>query len=195
MIHQRQSDAGRARAAYRRALAGARKIGEARITASALSNLGVLDADDGRPNDALDAFRQARAIFTDLGAHTEVTRAAWGIGFTLLSVARYTAAIPVLRDARQQLRMLSLPEEAGIAGVDLVHAYLAVQQHNAARRLLLAVIEEFRTSGLNEGALDGLQYLHDVLPEARPETARHVRTYLSRLRDEPTLRFLPPDGQ
>jgi tetratricopeptide (TPR) repeat protein len=195
MIHQRQGDGEEARAAYRRALAGARKIGDAHTAGSALSNLGVLNADHGRPDEALDAFQQARAIFTDLGAHAEVARAAWGIGFALLASGRYTAAIPMLREARQQLRLLSLSEEAGIAGVDLVHAYLAVQQYDAARRLLVAVIEEFRPSGLNERALVALKYLHDAVPEARPETARHVRTYLSRLREEPARLFLPPDWQ
>ncbi len=195
MIHQQQGSAQYARAAYHRALAGARKIGDPQTAGSALSNLGVLDADHGRPGDALDAFRQARVIFTDLGAHAEVARAEWGIGFALLAAARYTAAIPVLRKGRQQLRTLSLPEEAGIAGVDLVQAYLAVGQHNAARRLLLVVIEEFRTSGLNGRAVAALKYLHDALPEARPETARHVRMYLTRLRDEPARLFLPPDWQ
>ncbi|MEA2465375.1 MAG: hypothetical protein QOJ98_3122 [Acidobacteriota bacterium] len=195
MIHQRQGYAARARAAYRRALAGARKIGEAQTAASALSNLGVLDADNLRPSDAVDSFRQARAIFADLGARAEVARAGWGIGFALLAARRYAAAIPVLREARQQLRLLSMPEEGGIAGVDLVQAYLAMDKYDAARRLLLAVIEEFRTAGLNERAFVALKYLHDAVPEARPETARHVRTYLIRLRDEPGLLFLPPGGQ
>ena len=137
----------------------------------------------------------ARAIFADLRAHTEVARAGWGIGFALLAARRYAAAIPVLREARQQLRLLSMPEEAGIAGVDLVQAYLAMDKHDAARRLLLAVIEEFRAAGRNERALVALKYLHDAVPEARPETARHVRTYLIRLRDEPALLFLPPGAQ
>lgn len=194
MIHQRQGHAARARAAYRRALAGARKIGEALTAASALSNLGVLDAEDRRPSEAMDAFRQARAIFADLGAHAEVARAGWGIGFALLAARRYATAIPVLREARQQLRLLSMPEEAGIAGVDLVQAYLGVDKHDAARRLLLAVIGEFEAAGLNERALVALKYLHDAVPVARPETALHIRTYLTRLRDEPALLFLPPGG-
>jgi tetratricopeptide (TPR) repeat protein len=195
MTYQRADQVERARKAYRRALSRARKIGEARIAGSALLNLAVLDGHQRRPGDALDSFQQARAIFSELGAHVEVARAAWGIGFTLLAAGRYTAAIPVLRDARQQLRALSLPEEGGIAGVDLVQAYLAVDQQNAARRLLLAVIEEFRTAGLNERAVAALTYLQEVAPEARRETARHVRAYLDRLREEPALPFLPPDGQ
>jgi len=195
MIHQRRGKAAAARAAYRRALAGARKIGEAHTAGSALSNLGLLDANDGRPSDALDAFRQARAIFSDLRAHTEVARAGWGIGVALLCCCRFAAAVPVLRDARQQLRALSLAEEGGLAGVDLVEAYLALEKRDAARRLLLAVIEEFRAARLNERALVALRYLHDVAPQARRQTAQHVRTYLLRLREEPTLLFLPPDAQ
>jgi tetratricopeptide (TPR) repeat protein len=195
MIHQRQGYAARARVAYRRALAGARKIGEAQTAASALSNLGLLDANTGRSSDALDSFRQARAIFSDLRAHTEVARAGWGIGVALLSSGRFPAAVPVLREARQQLRALSLAEEGGLAGVDLVEAYLAMDKHDAARRLLLAVIEEFRAARLNERALVALRYLHDIVPHAQRDTVRHVRTYLIRLRDEPTLLFLPPDVQ
>ncbi len=143
----------------------------------------------------MDAFRQARAIFSELRAHTEVARAGWGIGVALLCSGRFTAAIPVLREARQQLRALSLAEEGGLAGVDLVEAYLATDKRDAARRLLLAVIDEFRAAGLNERALVALRYLHDVAPQARRQAARHVRTYLVRLREEPTLLFLPPDAQ
>ena len=70
-----------------------------------------------------------------------------------------------------------------------------MDKNDAARRLLLAVIEEFRAARLNERALVALRYLHDIVPHAQRETVRHVRTYLIRLRDEPTLLFLPPDVQ
>ena len=85
-----------------------------------------------------------------------------------------------------------MPEEAGLAGVDLVEACLALGRDSAARTLLEEVIEEFRRSGLNERALVALTYLRD-LPAPRRDTAAHVRTYLSRLRREPQLLFALPD--
>lgn len=193
MIHHRQRALPFARESYRTAAAKARSAGDVRTVASAYINLGVLDAELGNVNDALDALQQARAIFIELGADAEVARASWGVGLALLTAGKFEAAIPVLQEARFAFRALRMPEEAGLAGVELVEAHLALERQAVARDVLLAVIEEFREARLNERALVALAYLRDLGPAALPATAHHVHSYLFRLRSEPTLLFLPPE--
>jgi tetratricopeptide (TPR) repeat protein len=193
MIRHGQGDAAAARSAYHRALEVARGIGHAQIVASVYVNLGVLDAERGRTNDALDSLQQARAIFIELGAHGEIARARWGIGMALLNASKYEAAIPLLRDAREDFRELAMIEEAGLAGIELVEAHLALDRTDAAREILAVVIDELRGASLSEHALVALAYLRDLGPAVRRESAHHVYAYLLRLRREPALLFQPPD--
>lgn len=192
MIHHRQGDASAARNAYRRAVGIARRTGDAQIVASAYVNLGVLDAERGRTNDALDSLQQARAIFVDLNANGEIARANWGIGLALLGASRFDAAIPLLRDARVAFLGLGMIEEAGLAGIELVEAHLALDRSDTARAILTIVIDELRAASLGERALVALAYLRDLGPAVRRESARHVHAYLLRLRREPALLFHPP---
>lgn len=193
MIRHGQGDRTAAVTAYRGAIATAHASGDSQIIASAYTNLGVLDAEHGLTNGALDALQQARAIFEDRRAFAEVARANWGIGLALLTASRFEAAIPLLREARRVFRTVGMNEEAGLAGVELAEAYLALDRHTAAQRLILVVIDEFRAASLNERALVALAYLRDLGPAARRESAHHVYLYLSRLRREPLLLFLPPE--
>lgn len=192
MIEHRHGTIAAAVDAYRRAIMTAREVYDIRTVASAYVNLGVLDAEQGRTNAALDSLQQARSIFSELRASAELPRASWGIGVALLTAGRHEAAIPVLRDTRRAFQQVGMPEEAGLAGVHLAEAYLALDRHTAAHRLITAVIEEFRAAKLNERAFVALAYLRDLGPAARRESAQHVYTYLTRLRREPQLVFLPP---
>jgi hypothetical protein len=88
-----------------------------------------------------------------------------------------------------------MAEEAGLAGVRLVEAYLALERRDAARAIIVTVIDEFRAASLNERALIALAYLRDLGPAARPTEAQHVHSYLTRLRHEPALLFRPPEEQ
>lgn len=193
MILHARGGAQEAIVAYRRALDAARASGDVRTVASALIDIGIVEAEEGRTNAALDALQQARAIFRDLHADAEVARANWGVGLALLTASRFEAAIPVLRDARRAFLASGLIEEAGLAGVELAEAYIALDRHAAAHRMIVAVTGELRAARLNERALVALAYLRDLGTAARAESARHVYTYLSRLRREPQLLFLPPE--
>jgi len=191
MIHHRRGDAVQARRAYQRALEVALAGGDPLVAGSVYINLGVLDAEGGRTSDALDSLHQARAIFTELEAACEIARASWGIGLALLGAAKHEPAIPLLRDARESFLALSMVEEAGLAGIELVEAHLALERREIAREILGAVIDEFRDASLNERALVALAYLRELGPEARRESVQHVHAYLLRLRREPALLFHP----
>jgi tetratricopeptide (TPR) repeat protein len=182
-----------ARQAYMRVIKPARALGELHTAAAAYNNLGRAASDAGDMSAAVDALQQARAIFRELKMPTEIARTTWSIGVAELTASRFESAIPILRGVRQELLKLGMPEEAGLAGVDLIEAFLATNQRSAAHELAATIVEEFRAANLNERALQALSYLRETADVATPAVAHHVSTYLRRLKEEPALLFVAPD--
>jgi hypothetical protein len=90
-----------------------------------------------------------------------------------------------------------MPEDAGLAGLDVADALIATGQPDRAREIVVQVLAEFTNSNLNAHALTALAYLRDVLHTTKqPNRAvRHVRQYLDQLRAEPARLFLPPSEE
>ncbi|PYQ60649.1 MAG: hypothetical protein DMF58_07440 [Acidobacteria bacterium] len=102
----------------------------------------------------------------------------------------------MLKSVREFFLDKCMAEEAGLAGLDVADASIALGTVDQARELVFRVLEEFTRARLNDRALTALAYLRDVLPTTPQPShvVRHVRHYLDRLRSEPTLLFLPlPD--
>lgn len=184
-----------ARQAYMRVIKPARAAGDLHTAAAAYNNLGRAASDAGDLSAAVDALQQARAIFRELEMPTEIARTSWSIGVAELTASRFESAMPILRDVRQELLRLGMPEEAGLAGVDLIEALLATNHRSAARELAIAIVEEFRAAELNERALQALSYLREMADVATPAVAHHVGSYLRRLKEQPALLFAPPPIQ
>lgn len=184
-----------ARQTYMRVIPAARAASDLHTVAAAYHNLGRAAADAGDFNGAVDALQQARAIFRDLDMPIESARAVWSIGAAELTAGHLESAIRILTGARRELLDLGMPEEAGLAGVDLIEALLATNARASARELAGVVIEEFRHAQLNERALHAVAYLRETADVALPASARHVATYLRRLKDEPALLFIEPESR
>jgi tetratricopeptide (TPR) repeat protein len=193
MIHYRCRDLVTAREAYLRVIDAARAAGDLHTVAAAYNNLGRAAAEAGDVSAAADALQQARAIFRELNMPTEIARVTWSIGAAQLVAGRYYQAIAILQEVRGELASLGMIEEAGLAGVDLIEALLATDARAAARKMAVAVLEEFRNAGLNERALYAVAYLRETAPVATPAAARHVGLYLRRLKEEPALLFIEPE--
>ncbi len=192
MIQHQTGNTRKARDAYGRAVVAARKAGDVQTAGSAYSNLAVLAAEEGRTGLAMDNLQQARAIFDELGATGEVARTTWVVGLALLRRGRCAQAIRPLTEARRTFLTLGMPEEAGLAGVQLGEAYLDLGRDQDAHQVVTTVLAEFREAHLNERAFAALEYLRELGPAATREHAHHVAAYLERLRSEPTLLFLTP---
>jgi tetratricopeptide (TPR) repeat protein len=193
MIHHRLGDRIAARQAYMRVIGAARSIGDVHTVAAAYNNLGQAAAESGEASAAMDAFHQARAIFSELHMTTELARVTWGIGTALLTSSRFEDALKLLTQARIEFTNLGMAEESGMAGIEMAEAYIAMNLRGSAEEVLAAVIEEFRSAGLSERALQAVGYLRDVADAATPAAARHVSSYVRRVKDEPALLFLPPE--
>jgi len=195
MIHHRLGRLADARQAYMRVIPSARAAGDLHTVAAAYNNLGRAAADAGDMNASVDALQQARAIFRELDMPTETSRATWSIGAAQLAASRFESAIAILGEVRREFQKLGMPEEAGLAGVDLIEALLATNARAAARELAGEIVDELRRAALNERALHALSYLRETADVATPSAARHVGTYLRRLKDEPKLLFIEPDPE
>jgi tetratricopeptide (TPR) repeat protein len=191
MIEQRAGRFHEAITTYESALEYLEDVDDRYVRASLQNNMGHVYAELQQPDEALACLREALALFDDLHATGEVARTAWGLGRVLLANERYTEAKSAFVGARRSLLRLMLPEEAGLAGLDLADAFLATGAVAAAVRQVEEVIDEFRAANLNGRALMALQYLSDLLPTPRARAAvRHVRTYIDELRRSPNLLFL-----
>lgn len=192
MIHHRLGNIDAARQAYMRVIPAARASNDLHTLAAACNNLGRAAADAGDANASVNALQQARAIFRELDMPTESTRVSWSIAAAQLAAGRFEPAARILEEVRRGFLTLRMPEEAGLAGVDLIECLLAVDARPAARELASAILDEFRQARLNERALQALAYLRETADVATPAVARHVGDYLRRLKEDPTLLFVAP---
>jgi hypothetical protein len=88
-----------------------------------------------------------------------------------------------------------VPEDAGLVALDIVDALIATGRNVEARALTEQVIREFAEANLGNQALTALAYLQDLLrssPNPR-KAVSHVRSYMKRLKSEPSLLFLHLD--
>ncbi len=192
MILYRMENRAAARDAYRRAAVSAQAVGDLHTLGAAYTNLGRIAAEQGDVAAALEALQQSRAIFGEMEMDAALARASWGVGVALLSAGKVDPAIGVLREVREKFLNMGLPEEAGLAGVDLVEALMATNARAAAHTLASSIVDEFRNANLNERALDAVAYLRDTAPTAPPRTAQYVGRYLREVRENPSLLFAPP---
>ena len=159
-------------------------------------NLGVACMELSENNDAVLMLHNARQLLNDLGLTAELNRCDWNIARVLLQTAEFGKAATMLQRVRTFFLEKGMQEEAGLAGLDLADASIAIGATDDARVLVFRVLDEFARARLNDRALTALAYLRDALPTTPQPShvVRHVRHYLDRLRSEPTLLFLPlPD--
>jgi len=180
---------------FREAAEVLREADDLRHLASALQGLGVAEIDLGEPASALGACQDALSIFSDLGLTGEIARTKGFLGRISLSLGRYPEARKLLTETRSVFLSLHMPEEAGLAGLELVESFIALREEFRAMAVVEEVIAEFRRANLNGRAATALAYLRDMVSSPRaPEAARHVRKYVEALKHEPERLFMPlPD--
>jgi tetratricopeptide (TPR) repeat protein len=181
---------------YEAAISKLRRTDDLASLASAFNNLGHARSDLGEHAAGVTALHNALAIFTDLAMTGEGVRTRGVLGRVLLSQGHFGQARAMFVETRAAFLRLGMPEEAGIIGLLLVEALVALHAIPQAQMALEDVIDEFQRANLGERAATALAYLRDMVDTAHGrQAARHVREYVKRLRDEPLQLFvpLPPD--
>ena len=193
MIQHRRGELRMALHAYEEALAASRDGDDLHTLGSCYANIGHVCCSLGDLPAAITALQRARDIIQTLEMPVELARNDWTLGRVLLQQGEFAKAMGVLRLVRERFLDFKMIEEAGLTALDLVDALVATDDRRSAIALTETAIVDFRLAGLNENALTALAYLRDLLPhhESPAQPIRYVRTYIEKLRDEPTHAFLP----
>jgi tetratricopeptide (TPR) repeat protein len=177
---------------YKKTIEALQRTDDLATLASAYNNLGHAYTDLVDLAAAVEALHKSVTIFGELGMTAEEVRARAVLGRVLLAQKRYQQAREMFVDARLAFLRLGMPEEAGIVGLLLAEALVGLGDRGRVFAIIEEVANEFERAGLGERAAMALGYLKEMLDTLQASAATtHVREYMSHLRDEPMLAFVP----
>jgi len=186
-----------ARDDYRALLARAKVEGDDLLSARLASAAAQCELDLGDAKTAEPALLGALRVFERECMETEVARIRWVLARVPLMNGRFEVAISQLRASRLECRRLGMANDDAYVALDLVEALVAEGTNlQEVQKLCRELFATFKADGMVNDALTALAYLREAT-RARtitPEKVRHVRRFLTRLEDQPTLRFDPPES-
>jgi tetratricopeptide (TPR) repeat protein len=133
----------------------------------------------------------ALMLHQQLGKPVEAMKVELGRGRLLTRTGQHQQAIDHLRPVRRQFLAAGMSEEAGLCGLEVVEAMLALGKSTQAENLARRIIDEFTKAGLNARAIIALGYLTEAI--AKRDVPRNlvtqVREYIVSLRTRPERDF------
>jgi len=188
-------DLAGARDDYRALLARAKEEGDHLLAARLSSAAARCELDLGDAKSAEPALLDALGIFEREGMETEVARIRWALARVPLVDGHFAVAISQLRASRLECQQLGMADDDAYVALDLVEALVATggAHLQEVQKLCRELFATFKAAGMVNEALTALAYLREST-RARtitPGKVRHVRLFLNRLEDQPTLRFDP----
>lgn len=162
------------------------------VRAQIHNNIGQLSIELGEHELATTHLHQALRLYRQLGMVTEEIRTNWGLARLLVRNGRTAAAIARFHEAEAAFLRVGMQVEAALVALDRIETLLAFHHQASVTEECRTIYERFQRAGLAVNALTALAYLTESLERPAPAIAvGRVRTYLQRLRTEPTLLFLP----
>jgi tetratricopeptide (TPR) repeat protein len=139
-------------------------------------------------------LKKAIALHTELGQPLDAVKGDHARGLLLLRSGLLPDGIIHLRAVRHQYLKACLAEEAGLCGLEMVGAMLALGQAETAEALGRTIMNEFLAASLNTRAITAVSYLSEAIAgrRASPELATRVQEYVLSLRTEPEREFIEP---
>lgn len=127
-----------------------------------------------------------------LGSPVEIMKIDLGRGRLLARRGKYQRAIDHLRPVRRQFLSSGMPEEAGLCGLEVVEAMLALGKTSQAESLARRIVTEFTEAGLSSRAITALGYLTEAIAsrEVPVNLVGQVREYIASLRTAPERDFV-----
>ena len=137
--------------------------------------------------DAETHLRETLRIYQDLKAPLHVLRTQVGLGRLLVRRGDIDDALVLLHDVRRDLTHHNLIEESGLAGLEIVDAYLRAGEAPLAEATVRTVLHEFAGAGLNKRAIAALGYLTEAIAARKATTSivPEIRDYIVSLRTNP----------
>lgn len=141
-------------------------------------------------------FYQGMLAFGELGMLLPKIRCRWGLALAVQRDGRYRAAIPQLRDVREEFVRLGAVTDAALVTLDLMETFLLLGKPRDVRRTAGNVVRLFREAGMVTGALTAADYLKQAaaVQTVTPSLIDYVRRYLRAAELQPDLAFVPPSS-
>lgn len=138
-------------------------------------------------------LQRAVALYRQLGLPIIVLKAELGRGRLLIRKGEAQDGIAHLRPVRREFLKHGMHEEAGIAGLEIVEAFLILGRASEAETLARKIVREFTLAELNSRAVTALDYLMEAIAarKAEPSLVSQVREYILSLQWKPEREFQP----
>ena len=164
--------------------------------ARVLGNIALCQIELQLISEGLTNYQVAAAIFEELGNVSEAARIRYHVAGLLAANGKHAEAKNRLRSVRNDFQKIGMLHLAVSAGLDLSEILISEKSFAEAEQLCIEAIRQFERTGLGTTTqgLTALSFLKEAAAERRatPQVARHVRTYIERLPNEPQLLFAPP---
>jgi len=158
-------------------------------------NLGACDLRRREPKIARHWLSRATQLLRAIGTPSELVRARWcGAKITIFDGER-TRGMRELRAVMQEFERLSMPADAGFAGLDLLEALLADgTATKEAEQLARSLAEFFIAAGVTVSAARAIGYLRDAVAAQTADVplVGYVRRYMHRAEVDADYPFTPP---
>ncbi|MEO8032934.1 MAG: hypothetical protein ABI837_00760 [Acidobacteriota bacterium] len=139
-----------------------------------------------------------QALSESSAAGTEILRVEWNIISVLLMAGRRREAEPRLVEVIGRFERYGMAAEAALAGLDLAEILLGDEKYAGVEDICRRALAYYENAGVSYGraAQTALAYLQEAAHNHKvtPTVVHHVRTYLSRLPQQPSLMFAAPPG-
>ena len=194
--HSRQDFAG-ARDDYKSLIPLAEEEGDQVLVARLAAAAADCDMEIGDAAAAKGPLLSALKVFENAGLDTAAAVIRWALARIPLLEGRFAVATTLLRACKRECERLGARSDAALIALDLADVLVAMgQQNREVERLCREAYAVFKRAGMLNEALTALGYLREA---ARAKTItrnkiRHVRRFLVRLEEQPTITFDPPAG-
>lgn len=190
VLLQRLKKFREARETYLVLLSSARNI-ERESLAALHQAIGFCSIELGDFETAEANLETALTLNQQLGKLVEVMKVELGRGRLLTRTGQHQQAIDHLRPVRRQFLIAGMSEEAGLCGLEVVDAMLALGKTSQAENLARRIIDEFTRAGLNARAITALGYLTEAIAnrDVPRNLVTQVHEYIVSLRTRPERDF------
>jgi tetratricopeptide (TPR) repeat protein len=152
-----------------------KESGDLMHLAAVENNLAVRAYDEGRWDDAIEAYSQAEEALRRIGSMQHAASAAANIGEVLVSQRRFDKAEATLTGAIRDLRAYKLIEQLGFAEIQMGRLEMERGNLEEAVILLGRIAGDAAAGGRNDDALEAAIYLADALVRSgQPERALEI---------------------
>jgi tetratricopeptide (TPR) repeat protein len=130
-------------------------------------------------------FSNGIALFHDVGALAEATRAERGAGRVLVSKGQVSAGLAYLREAQRAFSQNAMREDAVLCGLEIIEVLVERGDTEPAHELLDQLSKDVRASSLGEPAVAAVNRLQEALADGQEvgPRVRDVHAYLKSLNE------------